>query len=310
MDMINRYLKAVERELPEDKKVDIIRELRANLLDEIEAKTSGNPSQADNKTVAKILIENGHPQTTALQYAPLSPLVASDDMPLYKRVISHSAMVLFLFSLLMGSTHLVEQQSINVFSFLYQIVGNFVSLAAPLLIAVTWAFYYLGKHGQLSQWQSKKWSPYELPAEDVEMNSRSDSISEVITNVFGLLIMWTPLWMAPEVANKLILGFSSDMEHWRIILTVVAAISLAGAVYRLFFRYWTKLTLGAYILEYFVYIAGMLYLSTQPQLIVITNSQASDLTPILASILDYAWYIGAIILTLLVIKYIKQWRRL
>lgn len=82
MDMVERYIAAVQRELPEKKRDDIGRELKANILDQIEALETQQDSVSDAE-VAELLKTMGHPREVALQFCPPTPLVTAELMPLY-----------------------------------------------------------------------------------------------------------------------------------------------------------------------------------------------------------------------------------
>ena len=308
MELVDRYIQAVKWSLPKNKQDEIARELKANLLDEIEASTQSKTP--DDKTVAKVLESHGHPQKVAQSFSPQYPLVASEDMPLYKKVMTYAMVVLFLFAVVMGGNHLIEEQSVNAFAYLYIVISNFIDTAALVLIAVTLVFYYLGKIGELQKWRYSAWSPEDLPPLHAKRIAKSDSVSEITSSAFGLLILWTSLWMSEEVADKLILGLAPAMEHWRWILTIVAVYSLLSATYRLFKRFWTKTSLGLYIAEYLIYIFGFLYLSTLPQLIIVTNPKASELSPIIKGIFTYGWLGGAAVMALICVSLVRKWLKL
>lgn len=308
MELVDRYIQAVKWSLPKNTQDEIVRELKANLLDEIEANTQGN--SADEKTVTRVLERYGHPQKVAQSFAPQYPLVASEDMPLYKKVITHAMVLLFLFAVVMGSNHLIEEQSVNAFAYLYIVIRNFLDIAALILIAVTLAFYFLGKTGKLQKWRYFNWSLKNLPPLNATYIAKSDSVSEITSAAFGLLILWTSLWMSEEAASKLILELAPEMEHWRWIITIVIVMSLITATYRLFKRFWTKVSLGFYIAEYLVYIFGFLYLSTLPTLVIVTHPKAADLEPVIRAIFTYIWFGGAFVLTLICISLIRKWLKL
>ena len=82
MGMVERYIAAVQRELPEKKRDDISRELKANILDQIDALESQQGSVSDAE-VAGLLKAMGHPRKVALQFCPPTPLVTAELMPLY-----------------------------------------------------------------------------------------------------------------------------------------------------------------------------------------------------------------------------------
>ena len=325
MELVDRYIQAVKLALPKAKQGEICKELRANIIDEIEALngiSNHSSSAVIDDTIIQVLKAHGDPQTVAQQYAPQYPLVASEDMLLYKKVIMYALTLLFVYALVMSGAHLIEQQSVNAIAYFFVAVGIFIDNVWILLIVVTLSFYYLGKSGTLANYrnyylghnkkgsQNNVWSPEMLPEIDAPIIARTDSISETSTALFALLMLWTPLWLSQEKADKLILSFAPDMAHWRIIFTFVLLFSLVCAIYRLFKKYWTKRSLGIYILEYIVYIAGLLYLSTKPPLFVVSNPQAIELTPIVNNILSFGLGFTALIFGIITVSLLNKWRKL
>jgi hypothetical protein len=65
MELIDRYLYAVCKHLPQKIKKDIEDELRSSILDAIDAKSGGNPSQED---IISVLKDFGHPRKIAQNY--------------------------------------------------------------------------------------------------------------------------------------------------------------------------------------------------------------------------------------------------
>ena len=310
MELVERYVQAVEYYLPEGKKSDISRELRANIMDEIEAEQNDKARDLDTSEVSSLLTRQGHPQKVAQAYSPMSPLVASEDMLLYRSVMIKALIFLFAYAILTAGSYLLKEQSVNAFAYLFVALNSFIDNIGWVLIVVTASFYFAGKSGYLNKWRYPKWSPDSLPKANALIISTSDSVSEIATSVFALMMFWTPIWMDPISYDKLILGFAPDMQQWRVLLSVLVAYSLLSAVYRINKRYWTKTSLAAYIAEYLVYIGVMLYLWTQPALVVVHNPQASDLNRIIEGLFTNGWLFAAFIFTLITISLVRKWFKL
>jgi hypothetical protein len=75
MDLLERYLQAVGQYLPAKTKDDTIAELRANLLEQMDAREEefGRPLQQSD--VAEILKAHGKPEAVALRYLPQRSLI-------------------------------------------------------------------------------------------------------------------------------------------------------------------------------------------------------------------------------------------
>lgn len=309
-DLVERYIQAVEHYLPEAQQHEITRELRANIMDEIDALATYPDEVINEQQISEVISRQGHPQQVAQSFVPQYPLIASEDMPLYKTVLSKGALFLFAYAILTAGRYLVSEQSVNGFAFLWVALGSFIDNIGIVVIAITAVFYLLGRGGYLAQWRYPSWSPESLPAVTAQPISTSDSASDVATGVFGLLLLWTPLWMNEETYQSLVIGIAPDMEQWRWILSCIVAFSLFAALYRLTQTYWTKRSMSVYIAEYLVYIAVMLTLWQSPALVIVTNPQAEGLIPIIAQIFNHGWLVGVFILSIITLGLVRQWRKL
>lgn len=306
--LVERYIQAVAQYLPEAKKSDIRREIRANLMDEIDALASSKGQPLDEQSISDILQRQGHPQHVAQSYAPQYPLVASQDMPLYRTVISKAALLLFVYAILTAGRYLVNEQSVNAFAFLWVVIGSFLDNIGVMLIIITASFYLLGRGGYMAQWRNPAWSPNTLPSATAQRISTSDGVSDVATSVFGLFLLWTPLWLNETAYNNLLLSITPNMEHWRIILTVVLSASLFCAIFRLTQAYWSRLSLGIYILEYVAYGIIMLYLWRSSPLFVLSNSLEIEYHPIIERVLVDGWLVAAIVMFVIAGSSVRKWR--
>lgn len=310
MELLERYVQAVAHYLPAEQKQDIMRELRANLLDELESLEIEASNPKNTQALTTFLQRQDHPQRIAQSYAPQYPLVASEDMGLYKTIVLKGLLVLFVYAVVTAGSYLINAQSVNAIAFLLVVLSSVWDNIGGMLIIITATFYLLGKSGYLAQWRYPSWNPESLPPTNAQRISTSEGISDVITSVFGLLLLWTPLWLNEEAYNSLILGIAPNMEQWRIILTIVMAGSLIAAIYRLTQAYWTKLSKSVYIAEYLVYIAVMLILWRSPVLFEITSPAAIELMPFVNGLFTHGWLFSAGVFMFIAASEVRKWRKL
>tara|TARA_R110002072_G_scaffold170552_2_gene324208 strand:+ start:148419 stop:148751 length:333 start_codon:yes stop_codon:yes gene_type:complete len=83
MDLVQRYVAAVQRELPENKRAEIGRELNANIMDQVDA-LAEEKGALSNTDIVGLLKQMGHPRKVAQQFVPPKPLIRPDYMPLYR----------------------------------------------------------------------------------------------------------------------------------------------------------------------------------------------------------------------------------
>lgn len=301
--MLNRYLASVKQALPVDKQADIIRELKANILDEVEAFERNNPKQGNSQAINHILEKYGHPTATAQQYAPQTPLVAGEDMPLYKSILVHGAALIFVFSILQTLGAMLTTDSINPLRLIFQTLFNFIDKVSLPIIAVTIVFYYLGQGGILSKWRYKNWSISKLPKLPQAKVSLSDTFTDITSNSFLLLLLWTPLWMSKDGLENLLFALSPSGEHWRIILTIASVASLAFALYRLTQDTWRPWSLMVYIGDHFLFGVIFIWMATNANILIVNNTEVTNSWPFVQQMVDnnfqyFMGMLGAIIIIL------------
>ncbi|WP_371193234.1 hypothetical protein [Glaciecola sp. SC05] len=277
MTLLDRYLAAVKQALPADKESDILRELKANMLDEADAHTENGETQ--DHAIQLVIEKYGHPLAVAQSYAPQAPLVAGEDMPLYQSVLMHGAVLIFIFSLLKTLSAMLVSDSLNPFRLVFQTFGNFVDHAALLLLVVTLSFYFLGKSGYLGKLRYKNWSLEKLPKYPDAKISLSDTLTDLVSTSFLLLLLWTSLWMSEEGQQALVFALSPSSEHWRIILTVISVASLVFALFRLTQASWQRWTLLSYIADHIVFSVAFLWMASLPELIIISKPEVAENWP-------------------------------
>src|SRR5690349_17108068 len=81
MDLLDRYLAAVARQLPDRQKADVTAELRDELLSKFEDEEAslGRPLERDD--VERLLIDFGHPVAVAGRYRRVQHLIGPGVFP-------------------------------------------------------------------------------------------------------------------------------------------------------------------------------------------------------------------------------------
>ena len=95
MELVKRYIAAVQRELPQAKRDEIGRELNANIMDQLDM-LSEQQGELTDTDIAAVLKQMGHPRTVAQQFVPPQPLISPGYMALYKNTLFMVLGVLFL----------------------------------------------------------------------------------------------------------------------------------------------------------------------------------------------------------------------
>jgi hypothetical protein len=282
MELLDRYLISVQQDLDHslshEKREDIIKEIRANILDELDAQTqqSGQKeTDAQADALKDVLKQYGHPAATAQRYAPQAPLVKSEDMALYKKVLWHGAAVIFVFALLKTISSMLQSDSINPIRLLLQTGGHFLENIGLMLLIVTLCFYYLGKTQSLAAARYKNWTLEKLPEFPQATIKISDTLTDLISASFLLLVLWTPLWMSEDTQQSLVFSLDPAQEHWRYILTVLSLSSCVFALYRLSQATWQRWSLQLYVVENLVFGFAFLWMASVENFLNI-NAQSTN----------------------------------
>src|SRR3990167_714762 len=83
MDLIDRYLAAVKRELPEAQREDVAAELRDLLLSETEEKEAALSRPLTGDELEAVLAGFGHPLTVAGRYRKVQHLIGPEMFPFW-----------------------------------------------------------------------------------------------------------------------------------------------------------------------------------------------------------------------------------
>ncbi|MFT6991796.1 MAG: hypothetical protein ACJASL_003790 [Paraglaciecola sp.] len=309
MELVNRYILAVKQALPAEKQDEIGRELKANILDEIDALSEQNANSDD--TVNTVLNKYGHPDTTANRFYNRPALVAGIDMPLYKKVLTHSAAFLFTYAVVRTLLTMLQDDSINPLRLLFQAVYIFVEKASLLFLVVTLVFYYVGKSESISAWLYRNWSLDKLPPNPDFKISNFDTITDIITNSFLLLVLWTHLWMSEDVYQQHLLALAPSAEHWRNVLTVLCVQSLLQAFYRLTQTHWQRKSYIAYIFDHAAFAIAAIWMAATTPLLVVRDSLNANLPSVDLSLTEssQSYFLLSVAAILIVLMYF-QFRKL
>lgn len=305
MELVDRYILAVKQALPSDKQDEIGRELKANILDEIDALNDQNANNGD--TVNTVLNKYGHPDTTANRFYKRPALVAGIDMPLYKKVLIHAAAFLFAYAVVRTLLTMLQDDSINPFRLLFQPLYIFIDNASLLFLIVTLVFYYVGKSSSVSARLYRNWSLDKLPPNPSFKIDNSDTITDIITSSFLLLVLWTHLWMSDDAYQQQILALAPSAEHWRIILTVLSVQSLLQALYRLTQTHWQRNSYIAYIVDHAVFAIAALWMATITPILVLKDAINANLPLVVLSFIDFSQsdFLLSVAAILLVLMYFQ-----
>lgn len=241
MDLVERYIAAVKRELPASKREDIGRELAANLMDKVEA-LEAEHGELGQDQVSELLLNMGHPRSVAREFCPPMPLVSASLMPIYLNTLYMVLGVLLVISSLEVATRWLSGTEMTLVSYLKALASHFLNVGYFAFTWVTIAFIVMTREGKGDRDSSSKacaWSPAKLPsaANSWQHIQRQDVFTDLATLLFLALVIWYPI-VRPGPGVESIF----NQETWTLLLcfTPVLVIGVISSLWQLRTRLWTQ----------------------------------------------------------------------
>lgn len=188
MELIDRYVYEVGRHLPRKNRADIKAELHSTLVDTLEARLEGEPSQQD---VVDLLKEYGSPQKVAASYWPEGQyLIGPSLFPLFKMVLGIALSVFVIVQLVLLGVAVVFDQEVLTFLSILDIIGQtFGSLFTAFGVIVI-VFAVLQYFEVKPDTEEDEWDPSQLPEiEQVETISRPGRVAEITFSLIFIAIL-------------------------------------------------------------------------------------------------------------------------
>ncbi len=214
MEVIDRYVYAVTKRLPEKSRAEVERELRASIEDML-------PDSYEEADVHKALLELGNPAELAEQYRETKRFLISPA--LYGSYIYVLRIVLIVIAIVIPIaafvTVLTDAQEYGPIDFIARMFVQTIAMASQAIFTafgiVTLVFTFMDRADKkYAQWPytGKPWAIkdlQEVPASHTRSIAKSESIFSIVTSVFfGLAICFYP---------ELLGWYSNVNSHWSIV---------------------------------------------------------------------------------------------
>jgi hypothetical protein len=189
MDLLDRYLAAISRELPKAQARDVTAELRDTLLSQIEEREAGLGHKLDRKELEALLKDFGHPLVVAGRYRKIQHLIGPEVFPFWFatiRVMLGIELAIWLGALVVS----FASANTPLARITDQFVPSLLTLATFTFGVVTLVFAVIERVGVSRLYRG--WSPRKLPAARVHRRGRFQVASEMVTDVI-VLLWWTGL---------------------------------------------------------------------------------------------------------------------
>lgn len=231
MNLLDRYLQAVRFFLPRRQQDDIVRELRENLLSQMEdrAEALGRPlSPLSEDEQADILRRHGHPMLVAGRYRSHQRLIGPTFFPIYVVALQAGLAVALIVTIIAATiTSIVDGDPVRA------CVAAFLAFPGRALMVFAWTTLGFAAldFAQSRLKLSHQWDPRSLPkvVKAADRLSRGRSLCEfhlsAASTVWVLLAPWAPwLFLGPAAA------FLEPAPIWRLAYLPVLLLTVASTM--------------------------------------------------------------------------------
>ncbi|MCR3906851.1 MAG: hypothetical protein NUK62_07520 [Tenericutes bacterium] len=311
-NIIDRYIYAVTKRLPEDMRDGVKEELKANIMDML-------PDNPKDEDIEKVLYELGHPRVLANNYRDkprylISPLYFDD----YINVLKIVGIIVLIVTLVFGTIDAaLNVEATTIIGAIAEITGTIISsVISGLLAAFAWVtiiFAFIDYHSKTTKKNDWKLTDLpDLPKENNAKISRTGTIIEMILGVTFSVIFITILIKYLDVIaiynNGVIVThiFNQDVAQsfipfFIVSLIILIVVSLAKLYYRswnihLAIMYTAYQILSVIILILFVNHSMLI----QPQVFEVISSYLEHSTSEVASGFANGFRVFSIVIAILV----------
>lgn len=240
MNLIDRYVLEVGRQLPEKNRADVQLELRSALQDALEERGLDANKAGDQQAIAMLLKEFGRPSKVAASYGASNYLVGPELFSLYKVILRVSFIVITaaaLIGLLLGVSGRPELS--EVFG---DVAGSYFESLLINFAIVTGIFALLEREEVKTYMKKPDWDPFKLP--DVTDRDRAQIFDLIVELFFSALAIGVVL-IIPDLVGP---GGALN-EDWNVI--AVLATEFAP-----FIPWLVAAWIGDFALKLFVLVRG------------------------------------------------------
>jgi hypothetical protein len=228
MDLIDRYLAAVRRQLPAGQQDDIVQELRDSLRSEAEEQQRQSGRALDDDEQAALLKKRGHPWLMASRYLSQQYLIGPSLYPYYRQALSMVVFWVVLPSVLFGGAIHTIYSDASVAGWITRVIPAAWNGAIYSVGIVTIVFAIL-EHERVRLNVLENWNPRRLPdPHDVREVPRSESVIGLVCTL-TFLVWWTGAIRTPDLIvfdsepARIAAGPMWAQLYWPILLSLVAS---------------------------------------------------------------------------------------
>jgi hypothetical protein len=218
MNLIDRYVREVGRHLPRKNRADIQAELHSLLVDSLEDRVEGEPTEED---VVNLLKEFGPPEKVAASYWQEGQyLIGPRLYPFFRMVVGIVLIVFVVVQLvLLGIGLVFNQATLPTAGWIGDFFGGIFS-AFGIIVLV---FAVLQRLGVQPEVEEEEWDPRSLPKDEED-----DPISvsgTIVETVFGFILIAVLIFLPDRIGAYTSLGgefFSNPVLQENLLIVILA----------------------------------------------------------------------------------------
>ncbi|WP_163530103.1 HAAS signaling domain-containing protein [Halobacillus ihumii] len=277
MEIINRYVYAVSKRLPESQRKDVADELRGLIEDMLDERVQDG--EVIEQDVESVLVELGHPRSLARKYRDSKKYVIGPELyDLYILVLK----IALISTIAVNSFVFVIQvilNPVNILDYFVSYIVSFFTVVFPMVFGwTTFGFALAGyfSDGRMEKLELEKgWKPSSLPPvpEEKRQIKRSEPITGIVIYVL-LIIMLTfsteyfGIWIFQNNELAGVVPFLNE-AHYGSLFILAFIIFGAGIVkecLKLVYEKWTYKLVTFTAIVNFIVIALILFIITKSQI--------------------------------------------
>ena len=194
MDLIERYLAAIRRNLPADKATDVTAERREDVLSRIEEREAGLRRSRDKSQLSMLIKESGHPLVVASRYKPRQTLIGPETYPFFMFTLKLVLLIVAVI-IIIAAFAAMAFGGADPFQAIPRAVGQLAMYSLVNGGVVTLVFAILDRNGFAAK-HIRAWKPETLPDLGEERRGKWEGPLEVALTI-AFLLWWTGI-VSPE----------------------------------------------------------------------------------------------------------------
>ena len=245
MKLIDKYVYAATKNLPEDTREDVIRELHANIEDML-------PENPTEDNVRQVLLELGNPKKLANEYSQtkrylIGPSLYDNYISVLKLVTGIVAIVFACIALLDGIFAPTASGSLFEIS-IETFVNIIVAVIEGIVQGAVWVTIIFAVLERSGAKKGKEWSPDDLP--EVPVSSKNKiSRGETVFSMFWTVLFTALVYFKPQLIAVYIGGENGvtqtiplidigGLRPYEYIIVILAIIQLGIFIWKFIAKHW------------------------------------------------------------------------